>query len=58
MTRDRIIEHMAHAMMVYDESAGEKTWRELATAAYYAYMNCQYGEALQAPELLNVSRNV
>ena len=54
VTRDRIIEHMAHAMMIYDAAAEEKTWRELATAAYYAYMNCKYGDALDAPELLNM----
>lgn len=49
--RDRIIEHMAHAMKVYDESASEKTWRQLATAAYYAYINCVHGDVFDAPDI-------
>ena len=38
--RDKIIEHMANAMIRYDAGSGQKTWRELATVAYYAYINC------------------
>lgn len=50
-SRERIIEHMAHAMKVYDESSSEKTWRELATAAYYAYVNCVHGDVFNAPDV-------
>lgn len=51
MERDRIIEHMANAMMVYDQKSGEKTWRQLATAAYYAYINCVHGDVFKAPDI-------
>ena len=40
MDKEKIIESMAHSMVVYDSGSGQKTWRELATAAYYAYQNC------------------
>lgn len=51
MEREKIIENMAHAMRIYDKTGGEKTWRELATAAYYAYINCVHGDALKAPDM-------
>jgi hypothetical protein len=51
MDRDKIIEHIAHAMIVYDGGSGQKTWRELATVAYYAHVNCLYSEELRnAPD--------
>ena len=40
MEKNKIIENIAHAMIVYNQKGGQKTWRELATVAYYAYMNC------------------
>jgi hypothetical protein len=40
MDKEKIIESIAHSMVVYDEGSGQKTWRELATVAYYAYQNC------------------
>jgi hypothetical protein len=40
MDKEKIIENIAHAMIVYDGGSGQKTWRELATVAYYAYQNC------------------
>jgi hypothetical protein len=52
MNRDRIIEHIAHAMIVYDGGSGQKTWKELATVAYYAHMNCLYSEDVRnAPQI-------
>ena len=40
MDKEKIIESIAPSMVVYDEGSGQKTWRELATVAYYAYQNC------------------
>jgi hypothetical protein len=52
MHRDKIIEHIAHAMIIYDGGSGQKTWRELATAAYYAHINCLQSEELKrAPQI-------
>ena len=52
MDRERIIEHIANAMIIYDGGSGQKTWRELATVAYYAHLNCLYSEDVRrAPEI-------
>jgi len=40
MEKEKIIENIAQSMIVYDGGSGQKTWRELATVAYYAYQNC------------------
>ena len=56
MERERIIEHIAHAMIVYDGGSGQKTWRELATVAYYAHVNCLHSEELKrAPNIKGVN---
>lgn len=34
-----VIEAMAQAMKKYDELPGQKTWTDLATMAYNAYMH-------------------
>jgi hypothetical protein len=39
MHKDKVIEHIAHAMILYDGQSGQKTWRELATVAYYAHID-------------------
>jgi hypothetical protein len=39
MKNDKIIEHIAHSMIIYDGGSGQKTWRELATVAYYAHID-------------------
>ena len=55
MDREKVIEHMANAMMKYDSGAGDKTWRELARVAYYAYVNCIYNDSVRnAPDLLTL----
>lgn len=58
MHRDEIIKHMANAMVRYDAGSGQKTWRELATVAYYAYINCtEVVDVWNSSELMNDSRS-
>ena len=47
MHKDKVIEHIAHAMIIYDGHSGQKTWRELATVAYYAHIDYLNREELK-----------
>jgi hypothetical protein len=58
MKSNKIIEHIAHSMIMYDNQSGQKTWRELATVAYYAHIDYLNREELTKNPQTNGVTNV